>query len=330
MELILNIMDAAVVQHRRDNLCWSLTLSLVCSTVRATVLPIIYEVIFLDIEADRQRDFVGWDGRTHKHAPLAFLSWVLHDRTAPPRQHIKQIFFRHDGHFGDEDLDWHDPGEASEPAAWMVERLTVRFPEDARCLFRAGIRPQKVFHIGSTAQATNVLMEPLVRMVRIVLENGLSHSHIWNRRPKHFEAIKDPNRISQRSQSRYEIDTIIGDIIPPKEVNRVLTIQLDDGDYLQRSPDVLRQGLAAGLVLGSDVQIILACNASYRIADQTVADFIRGLGTTLQGLSLETVKSRVLVSHAAWVPELVDEEAFCAVANALRCGRNPWSLGHAV
>jgi len=75
MELILNIMDAAVVQHRRDNLCWSLTLSLVCSTVRATVLPIIYEVIFLDIEADRQRDFVGWDGRTHKHAPLAFLSW---------------------------------------------------------------------------------------------------------------------------------------------------------------------------------------------------------------------------------------------------------------
>ena len=46
MELVLGILDAAIVQHRRTDLFWSLTLSLVCSAVRASALSIIYETIF--------------------------------------------------------------------------------------------------------------------------------------------------------------------------------------------------------------------------------------------------------------------------------------------
>lgn len=59
MELVLNIMDAAIAQHRNGSLRWCLTLSLVCRAVRTTVLPAIYEVLFLDVEVLSPRDFVG-------------------------------------------------------------------------------------------------------------------------------------------------------------------------------------------------------------------------------------------------------------------------------
>jgi len=157
MELVLGILDAAIVQHRRTDLFWSLMLSLVCSAVRASVLSIVYETIFLDVKTEKESKFVGWDNRIYQHAQLAFLSWLLNDSTAPPRQHIRHLIFQHNGQFPDDSIKWAGSRGESEHVEWPVELLTVRYLSDAACLYHAGLRPRRAVHIGAPCRKSDTL-----------------------------------------------------------------------------------------------------------------------------------------------------------------------------
>ena len=330
MELVMNVVDAAVVQHRKDDLCWSLTLSLVCRTIRTCVLPALYEVLFLDIRSEREREFIGWDGQTHRHVELAFLSWLLHDPSAPPRRHVKHIVFRHDGQFNGEDIKWIDSREASSSTEWLIERLTVRFVLDADGLYRAGLRSRKSFQIASPRRRSGSIgVEGFERMVRIILRQlDGSHTHTWATRPE--EVVEDGTvftGITQSNMTQGEIDPKTGASISEIGAGRRLTVQLEDGDYLQQYPDYLLTGLAAGLSTNLDVQIVLACAADYRIGGQTVVDFIRKAVPT--SLPQAAVEGKLRVSHAA-PARLVESDMFLALAQALQCGGDPWDLGHAI
>jgi len=164
IELIWSILDAAIAQHR-DALVWSPSLSLVCRSTREFVLPIVYEVVNLKVRDDHEHEFTGWDGRTHQDLHLAFLSWLLHDPTAPPRRHIKHLIFHSNDVSTANALEWSsgseiagttgDPGERL-----VVERLTVRFRSDASDLYHAGLRPRKTFHICLMSLLTRASVTP--------------------------------------------------------------------------------------------------------------------------------------------------------------------------
>ena len=164
IELVWSILDAAIAQHR-DTLVWSLSLSLVCRRVREFVLPIVYEVVHLNFRDDREHNFTGWDGRTHQDLHLAFLSWLLHDPTAPPRRYIKHLIFDSNGISISDALVWSggseiagtigDPGERL-----VVERLTVRLRSDALSLYYAGLRPHKSFNISLTSLQSGAVLIP--------------------------------------------------------------------------------------------------------------------------------------------------------------------------
>jgi len=136
-------------------------------------------------------------------------------------------------------------------------------------------------------------------MVRLIVPENWSHSHIWNRKPKQIDNGQVSNLNTQRGHTQYELDPETCTVIHPKVAGRFLTIQLDDGDYLQRNPELLRHGLSAALMQGPDVRIILACKFEYEIEGQTITNFVQGLSIVLQGVSLDTDESRVRISHTA-------------------------------
>jgi len=108
----------------------------------------------------------------------------------------------------------------------------------------------------------------------------------------------------------------------------LLTVQLVDGDCFHRFLNLLA-GVAAYLKKGERC-IGLACSVNYRIAGQTVAEFIRvAVPARLPQCALE---GRVRISRLGWAPKpvenLADFSMFDAVAHALRCGSDPWNGGH--
>jgi len=85
IELVLSVVDHAIALHRQEDPERSLSLSLVCRIVRASILPIVYKIVYIDIREKIKRDFTGWDGRIYQRPHFAFLSWLIHDPTGPPR-----------------------------------------------------------------------------------------------------------------------------------------------------------------------------------------------------------------------------------------------------
>jgi len=339
MELVLGIMDAAIAQHRRGEFHWSLSLSLVCRTVRASVLPIMYEVIFLDVKSNREGAFGGWDGEVYKHPELAFLSWLLHNPGAPPRQHIKHLVFRHDGDFSEEDLGWAGSLDGSKPAEWPVERMSARYLSDATCLYRAGLRPNRAFHVGSPSNNSDTMPSDLFSRMTLDVLPGTqyrTHSQLWAGKPD--DVVQDGEKtthIRQCCMTRSEIDPqaagfiLAGELVAGEQPTAtiLLTVQLVDGDYIQRFPEVLLAGLAAFLKEPGDARIVLACSHKYRIAGQTLADFVR-TGAAAANFPQDAFKGRVRVSHFGWTPRLMEDDMFHALAHELRSGGDPWDAGY--
>jgi len=75
VELILNVLRAVIFLNHKDELQWCLSLSSVCHAASASVLPILYEVLFLKTTTSTARHtYTGWEGKQHKHFGLAFHS----------------------------------------------------------------------------------------------------------------------------------------------------------------------------------------------------------------------------------------------------------------
>jgi len=341
MELILGIFEAAIAQYRRDQLHWGLSLSLVCRTVRIFILPITYEVLFLDINHHRKGAFIGWDGRAHEYPELAFLSWLIHDPSAPPRQHIKHLIFCHPTSFSQNDLQWAGPRVGSEPAKWPFERLTIQYVQDLNALYGAGIRPMRAFQIGPPYQRVekmpyDVIFSALVHDLLPDMQRRM-HSQTWTTGP--MEVVEDGKApflfVAHYYITCRELDPSTGDIISGNapalgsqpEMAIPLTVHLIDGDYCQRFPSLMLTGIAAFLEKTSNEQLVFACSSGYHIAGQPLADFIRS--AVPMSLPQDAV-GRVRISHRGWTPLLGDDDMFHALAHELRCGGDPWDSGHAV
>jgi len=339
MELVLGILDAAIVQHRRTDLFWSLTLSLVCSAVRASALSIIYETIFLDVKTEKESNFVGWDNRIYQHAQLAFLSWLLNDSTAPPRQHIRHLIFQHNGQFPGDYIRWAGSRGESEHVEWPVELLTVRYLSDASCLYHAGLRPRRAVHIGAPCRKSDTLpsnlFEETIRDAFLLIREYQSIKYVqtWAGPPR--EEISNGRTVTNAEQGRMtarDFDpkstsylTSNESSAPHHSLANQLTVQLVDGDYLQQFPDLLLAGLAVIMKITPNTRIVLACRKNYEIAGQQVIDFIRG--ATLSALSQHALEGRLRVSHPAWTPMTEEADMFLTLVDAIQCYKNPWDEG---
>jgi len=338
MELVLDILDAALINGRVDDLRWCLSLSLVCRTFRAAVLPVVYEIISFDIRPRDQGSCMGWDGHQHTDVGLAFLSWLLHDATAPPRQHVKHVIFRHEGRFSHKDLGWVCLGVDSEPSEWPFECLTTRYYQHAKHLFRAGMRPQKMFNMLPSMSRGGTISPLTGIFVRAVKDADAyrtikTHQLTWVDEPLPDEASTDA-RARHAHQTRMmccEVDPGAAVFIynaPDQQTRPIHTVQLTAGDYLHQYPNLLLDGLAAAFEHSSGAQVVLACSVDYRIAGQSIGDFLRTAVPT--ALPREALEGRLRISHTAWTPIVVQDDPFYNLAHAIRCGRDPWDVGRQV
>ena len=327
IELHLDILQATIVQNRKDRLPWCLSLSLVCRAVRAVVLPIVYDVLFLGTNNKARRAYTGWNGKQYKHAGLAFLSWILHDSSAPPRRHIKHLMFLHQGELRRNELVWSRAPAKADPAEWPIERLTVEHAKFSDHLHLAGLRAQRVFQIGPHQHMRcwfgDGLFQSLSTSLWMVLHRT-AHVQFWPREESPDGPSDD--RLGMDYITCQEITPIPVDMIPASATKTLtVTIQLVEGDYLQQYPDLLPTGIAAFMHNVPEGLVILACSADYRIAGQPVENFIRAAVPTV--LSADAVESRVRVSHSGWTP-LSGYRQFRALAREMRSGRDPFDGGH--
>jgi len=336
IELFLDILHAAIVQNRRDELPWCLSLSLISRTVRASVLPIVYENLFLDTTSRPGHEYTGRNGKEYKHVGLAFLSWLLHNPDAPPRRHIRHLIFRHEGGLSRRELKWARHSAKFEPAEWPIERLTVDHVQFSEHLYRVGLRPRRVSRIryhqlmrSQFGDGLFVCLSINLWMLLPVRGGHGVHVQFWPARPlEHFyDGVPHPglrmDYITCDEITPIPADTISGSVT--KTIT--ITIQLVEGDYLHQYPDLLLSGIATFMRNVHKGLVILACSADYRIGGQSVTNFIRAAVPTV--LSADAVESRVRVSHWGWAP-LSGDRQFRALAREMRCGRDPFDGGHGV
>jgi len=72
--------------------------------------------------------------------------------------------------------------------------------------------------------------------------------------------------------------------------------------------------------------VTIACKFDYKIAGQTVEEFIR---TTLPANLLLSAKGRIRVSHAAFI-SMPGSDLLGGLAQAEQCGEDPWDQGRAI
>jgi len=333
MELVLAIVEAAILQHRVDNISWCLKLSLVCHAFRASVLPLAYEFHFLDVSESQAGEFIGWDGRTRKYSQTAFLSWLLHDPTAPPRRHIKHLIFSVNEHYVHRDMPWDGPqaGDTASKSRWPIEQLTSRDYPNAWNLYCAGIRPQKSRLLELMPYDYEEVV-PVDIFTYLIEPTPLgSHSHIRTDEPVKSENGTFIDEILQERVTRRErfltkreraaSATAAG----TEAVTTVLTIHLHVGDYLHHFPDQFLEALLAVLVQRTDVEVVLACNVDYKIIGRTLAEFIHAAA-----LPADAVKTRLRISHKAWMPRKAAEDLFVALVKAELRGDDPWDGGQVI
>jgi len=331
LELILAIVDAAIAQHRVDNIYWCLQLSLVSHTIRAHVLPLAYDFLFLKTTERLAGSFTGWNGQTHKHLQSAFLSWLLHDPNAPPRRHIKHLVFTSDSFYDEEDLNWGGPRTDVEPSKplWPIEQLTCRYYGDMMGLYCVGIQPRKMLLVGITPHDDKDI-SPRDVFTRLLLTTPVgSHNQVWTEEPEKSQGGGFTTRLKQQTATRREIHFTkahrVATATPKRDsATMVLTIQLSEGDYLHNFPNVFLMGLEDVLQC-TKAEIVLACNVDYRVTGQTVAKFIHG--STQRSVSAEVVKARVRISHKAWLPRDTTEDLFTTLVKAELRGHDPWDTG---
>ena len=335
VELFLDVLNHAIIQHRRDELYWTLSLSLVCRTARNLVLPIFYEVLFIDIGLVPEGVFTGWDGREYKHAQLALLSWLLHDSSAPPRQHIKHLVFRHEGSFNIDDITWDGPGSGSKSAEWLLERVTVRYLTDMECLYAAGLRPRRAFYIGTPDGIKGEMPCDLFSTTilnELPLAERRLHSLLRASAPE--EVTEDDGRTSIRIKHQYiacceiepETTDFISDHPPADDAGPILlTVRLFDDDYFQRFPELLLAGLAAFIREIRNARMVLVCGADYKIASLSLVDFIRAAVPAT--LPQDAVQGRIRICDTGFTLLPYTNDFFGALASELRCGGDPWGPG---
>lgn len=157
MELVLRILDSLALENRDSHPAYAHSLSHVSRAVRTSVMPILYEVLVLNIRSSTGT-IIGWDGRIFDHPAIAFLSWLLGDPSALPRRHVKHLVFNHSYAFSGSEIALphrqSDDNRKRSPAApnpdhdsaplWVLDSIIATFPSDIVSLRNAGIHARAV------------------------------------------------------------------------------------------------------------------------------------------------------------------------------------------
>ena len=277
-ELMLQILDAAVLLQRDHDRSWSLSLSLVCRAVRSSIMPMLYEVLVLAI---RPSGPASWSDRR-----LKFLSWLLHDREAAPRRHVRHLVFTHGGSF------WLTPPESVFPedvvqdleepemANWYIEQLTVRYREDAKQLFDIGLRPRVINEVVPHVATRSESSHPVAALVRSALgihdvtipSRVRCWSWVGNERNKDdigciVHCILDPSADMQpkRLPRRREKNG---------ERSRFVMLELGTSDGALPLTYVLLDDIA-NLLSTRLLRVTFSCDATYQVRGKTVEQFVK-------------------------------------------------------
>ena len=352
MELVMDILDTAAFNHHQDELSWSLTLSLISHPARASVLPILYRTLFLDVKKLKGTPCIGWDGRSHAHRQLAFLSWLIHDSKAPPRRHIKHFIFRHDGDFSATDLRWGDAvnnarfsglsssseGDESEDNSpvclWKIEHLTVRFQLDARQLHMAGICVAQAHHVklASPVDGDAANTDLLSRFMSMAVpfhgsrNRGISFYRTWIWQSGDHSQ-QDLRILSGLVQTELDPSNMRGwpaaaaaDVQP----NIFIVFDLAEGDGFPWSPTSLFEDVMETLLEYPNAAVVFACKPTFRVGGHTMEDLVTNAAPNL--ISLESLE-RIYFSKQTWDRDVEIKDPFVAFTRMVTRGHNPWDHG---
>ena len=336
VELLIPMFDQAARVHRGNHLVWSLSLSLVSHAVRKSILPLVYEQLVIDVHDSKRRPCSGWDASAHIHPQLAFLSWLINDPTAAPRQHVKHLIFRNETIFMASDLAWDRPAKTRLEAEvvggqWSIEHLTVTRISDANKLRVAGLRAKHAHHFDWTS------IEPDHNAVRLFTRLALPHIprdyairqtvgfhlHAWAGQLQKGTTMHSQQAIVMRDFSPTTLEYL--ETTAEMTIGAVtISLQLVDGDRFQRLPHILLEDVVALMRGRMTVKLVLVASPSYRIGGMTVGRLVTSAPTTLVS---PDVRARIRISRSVWDQAIISRDPFLAFSLAVRSGSDPWDIG---
>ena len=342
IELVLDVLESAALNYRDTDRQWSLSLSLVSRTVRGIILPIVYEVLVIAIESEIGTKCVGWNGREYSHPQLAFLSWLLHEADAPPRQHVKHLIFRHDSDFfatnigreSDDEDGTRRSDNGMVPLRWEIDYLTVRYRLDATELFFAGIRPAHAFRV--SVHSRNIVMtRPHLDLAGLSVQNNHGSVSVHRR----FWTSQTTYEGRQRRVSSCAVFAAMDPgssrmvFIPMNKEDRAAgrfwsTMELGSENGAQELTSELLEEIANLLETISGAEVTLSCGTTYTAAGGvSVEQFIRNT----QQSKLVPHLSRLKVARgSSWDFGLMSKDIYLAFARAVHSGRDIWDRGHPI
>ena len=352
MELVLRILDAVALNCRDSCPARAVSLSLVSRAVRASVLPIIYDVLVLRIQS-HDNDVGGWDDRGFDSVRVAFLSWLLCNPFAPPRRHIKHLVFHHSYMFSgseieprtravaDQDGSTSDASQAGvnqDPLPrWTLDNLVVAFPSDATELRIAGIQARVTHWLAGVVPHGDADWGSLSKRA-VGLGNALHGGdpqsrncvRIWTRPETADNQPLTASKLWAGALQYQQIDTAndnVGIAAPDDQRGVSVFIDLGEHEGFGELSDTLIDEMVAIFWNGGEdtYRVVLVYPTETQEEDlQLVA---RCLRTGPHHLAVE-LHERVYIAVSSWPDRsLMAKHPQSALARVIQLGVDPWEMG---
>jgi len=338
MELVLRILDSLALVSRDWHPAYAFSLSLVSRAVRASILPLLYEVLVLNAKESTDT-VVGWDGRNYDHPAVAFLSWLLCNPTAPPRQHIKHLVFNHSYVFyaselvlpQSENRDRSGIDRDNVPF-WTLDGLTVKFPSDAVSLQRAGIHARAVHWLDvltPPSPSNSLSSHALDIAARMNSDDPLARScmrYCTKHAPVNLSNL-EAGALWNNVVRYQEIDLergVEGRTAPVDMQGVHLFIEVDLERGLEEGLIALVGEIAAIITVDPRVvkRVVLEC------ASDTLEDVVGDLARTVVQRLPEPLHKDVHIVRSWWPDRtLLRSDPPTALARAIHSGIDPWKSG---
>ncbi|KAH7097865.1 hypothetical protein BKA62DRAFT_715048 [Auriculariales sp. MPI-PUGE-AT-0066] len=301
IELVLDIIDMAVIDSRDTSRLWTLNLSLLSHTVRHAVLPRAYEITILEVG----HVLGGSTGRTAEilRRETAFLFWLMRDPDAPPRRYIKHLVIA-----GDQDVTKIEFGSTF---PWEFDCLSLIWATAERTLITAGLRPHnvRIFHSGSILANVEIRSQLLASTwvgVHCML-NYSSHKllYLWphRRSPILVELLYVFWKLGELSQDGGRDEMTIF---------RIGDAKLGFHDF---SPEVIEDIFAFLLedTLRS-YQLILLCDDGYTYQNRTVDEILHDAAASRPDIDGRGLLRRVYIAgRTVQHPKLLETNPYIAL-----------------
>lgn len=288
VELVRDIIESLAREHIHTRSLWTASLSLVCKSVRAWVLPIVYKVFFVEHWVD------GTDSRPrHLHPSRVYFKYLLNTAKATARQHIRHLVIMgvaFDGLIGDTGKD-----AGVQRTDWELDSLTLP-AEKVDFALQARIKPRRTFATDEYRSST-----PVGIALEMAMFERAEHCR-WT--PANTEGGAACRVIALRAPV---------DLTAPRYFHLQLTGRADRAAEVTEVCSVARTALTSH----PGVRVI------FGVPD--IEDVVVLIDRLKQAFKDSPYASRVRLSHVIWDEDLRHSAA--ENVRLLRNGRDPWDVG---